>query len=252
MSTATPMTVLVPGAWMGVWIWEPCATALRARGIDVESITLHGLAAGEPRERIAAVRLDDHVRQLVAHVKEAGSRPVILVSHSYSGMVTASAADRLGDRVVGLIHVGAFLPRDGRSLLDDWGDSDDDRAQERADIETSGMLWQAPTRQMLDHEADLTPGDRDALAARLTPHPGRTILDPAQLSTPVERQPSTYVALTPTGGFDEAWQDAPAVARAARGWRRAHLVSGHWPMVSALDATVDLLAAEIGHHTKRG
>ncbi|MDN4480014.1 alpha/beta hydrolase [Demequina muriae] len=249
MIASRAKVVLVPGAWMGGWVWEPAAEALRSRGLDAETITLKGLGPGESDADIAAVRLDDHVQQLVDHVHRGSSRPAVLVSHSYSGMVTASAADRLGEQVSGLIHLGAFVPRPGRSLLDDWGGSDDERAQERADIEAAGNLWHAPTREMLDYETDLSPRDRDRLASKFTAHPGRTVLDPAQLSEPAERQPSTYVALTPHGGFDEAWMGAPKIAKAAAGWRREHILSGHWPMVSALDATVDVLESEIRHYS---
>lgn len=249
MTGAAATTVLVPGAWMGGWIWQPTAERMRERGIEAETITLRGLEAGEPRAAVAAVGLDDHIGQLVEHVEEKGPRPVILVSHSYSGMVTAGAADRLGGQVLGLIHLGAFLPRNGRSLLEDWGSSDSERAQERAEIEAAGGLWLPPTRDMLEHQSDLTPSDRDLLASELTAHPGRTITDRAVLSAPVEQQPSTYVALTPSGGLDAAWREAPPAAKAATGWRRTHLVSGHWPMLSALQATVDLLEAEIRHYT---
>lgn len=248
MEASTAKTILVPGAWMGEWIWEPTAARLRIRDIDAEAITLQGLEPGSFDADVAAVRLDDHVQQLVEHVKNEGSRPVVLVSHSYSGIVTASVADRIGDQVIGLIHVGAFVPRLGHALLDDWGDSDDDRAQECADIEAAGDLWVAPTREMLDHEADLTPSDRDFLASKFTPHPGRTILDPGELSAPVADQPSTYVALSPSGGFEEAWNGAPPAAKAASGWRRKHIVSGHWPMVSAIDVTVEVLTSEIRHY----
>ncbi|WP_106850341.1 alpha/beta hydrolase [Blastococcus sp. Marseille-P5729] len=248
MNAPTAKAVLVPGAWMGGWIWEPAAERLRDRGIDAETITLRGLEPGETDADIAAIRLEDHVQQLIGHVRSHRPRPVVLISHSYSGMVTASAADRIGDQVIGLVHVGAFVPTSGRSLLDDWGDSADARAQERADIEAAGGLWRAPARPMLDHETDMAPSDRDSLASKFTPHPGLSILDPADLSAPVREQPSTYVALTLRGGLAEAWKAAPPVAKAAGRWRRRHIVSGHWPMVSAIDATVELLDAEVRHY----
>lgn len=248
MNVPMAKAVLVPGAWMGGWVWEPVAERLRNRGIGAETITLRGLEPGGTEAEIAAVRLEDHVQQLVGHVRSHSPRPVVLISHSYSGMVTASAADRIGDQVIGLVHVGAFVPSSGRSLLDDWGDSAAARAQERADIEAAGGLWRAPARSMLDHETDMAPSDRDLLASKFTPHPGLSILDPAELSAPVHDQPSTYVALTLHGGLEEAWKAAPPVAKAAAGWRRKHIVSGHWPMVSAVDATVELLDAEVRHY----
>lgn len=245
VSIATVKTILVPGAWMGAWIWEPTAQNLRELGIDAEAVTLRGLEPAQSESAIAAVRLDDHVQQLVEHVSALGSRPVVLVSHSYSAMPTALAADRLGGLVRGLIHVGGFLPVDGRSLLDDWGDSSGDRAQEAADITAAGHLWLPPERQMLDLEPDLTPADRDFLAERFTLHPGRTITDPAILSAPVGEQPSTYVHLSLRGGAEDAWEHAPRVAKDASSWRRAHLRSGHWPMISVPGSTTNLIAEEI-------
>ena len=87
MNASPAKTLLVPGAWMGEWIWEPTAARLRLRGIDAEAITLQGLDPGDFDTAVAAVRLDDHVQQLVERVNSEGSRPVVLVSHSYSGIV---------------------------------------------------------------------------------------------------------------------------------------------------------------------
>lgn len=233
--------ILVPGAWMGGWIWEPTVNRLRSRGIDAETMTLRGLEPGQLDADIAHVSLEDHVQQLVDAIKQTRADKVILVSHSYSGVVVAAAADRLRAQVAGIIHIGAFLPIDAHALLDNWGATDDEHAQEKADIEAAGNLWLAPTREMLDYVEDLSGADRDYLASKFTAHPGRTVLDAAHLSSPVEEQPATYVALSLKDDFDTAWEDAPAVARSAATWQRRSLVSGHWPMVSAFDETAALL-----------
>ena len=228
--------ILVPGAWMGGWIWEPTVQWLRARDIDAEMMTLRGLEPGRSGADIARVSLEDHVQQLVDVIYQTRADKVILVSHSYSGVV-AAAADRLGSQVSGIIHIGAFLPVAAHALLDNWGATDDERAQEKAEIEAAGNLWLAPTREMLDYVDDLTDADRDYLASKFTAHPGRTVLDAADLSSPVEEQPATYVALS--------LKDAPAVAKSATTWQRRSLASGHWPMVSAFDETAALIEEEI-------
>lgn len=240
--------ILVPGAWMGGWIWEPTVERLRAEGIDAETMTLRGLEPGRSDADIARVSLEDHVQQLVDVIEQTRADKVILVSHSYSGVVVAAAADRLGSQVAGIIHIGAFLPIDAHALLDNWGSTDDERAQEKADIEAAGNLWLAPTREMLDYVDDLTDADRDYLASKFTAHPGRTVLDAAHLSSPVEEQPATYVALSLKDDFAGAWEDAPAAATAADKWQRRSLVSGHWPMVSAFDETAALIEEEIRHY----
>lgn len=245
--TSPPVNaILLPGAWMGAWIWEPTVERLQARGVAAETLTLPGLETGLADAAIAAVRLDDHVRHVSERVS-ALAAPVVLVSHSYSGMVAALVADRLSDRVAGAIHIAGYLPLDGRSLLDGWGSSEDEREHERDEIAHAGNLWLAPERPMLDFETDLTDRDRDFLAARFTPHPDSTVTDAARLASPVSAQPSTYVALS-TRGDQEAWREAPAAARAAEKWRKRALPSGHWPMLSLPDQTADLLATEIEHH----
>jgi len=237
MPEKTVKAILVPGAWMGSWIWEPTVKWLRARGIDAETLTLYGLEPGQSDADRARVGLEDHVQQLVEYIEQARVDKVVLVSHSYSGVVVAAAADRLGAQVAGIIHIGAFLPVDAHALLDHWGSSEEERAQEKADIENAGGLWLAPTREMLDYVDGLTDADRDYLASKFTAHPGRTVLDAVHLATPVGKQPSTYVALS--------LEDIPDVAKTADKWRRRSLVSGHWPMVSAFDETAKLIEEEI-------
>ena len=213
---------------------------LRARDIDAETMTLRGLEPGRADADIARVSLEDHVQQLVDVIYQTRADKVILVSHSYSGAVVASASNRLGTYGAGILHIGAFLPVDAHALLDNWGSTDDERAHEEADIEAAGNLWLSPTREMLDYVDDLTDADRDYLASKFTAHPGRTVLDAADLSSPVEEQPATYVALS--------LKDAPAVAKSATTWQRRSLASGHWPMVSAFDETAALIEEEIRHY----
>jgi len=85
--------VLVPGAWLGGWVWEPTARRLRLRGHDVHPVTLTGL--GE-RARLGGpeVDLDTHVADVVNLVRDEGLDDVVLLGHSYAGIVVTGAADR--------------------------------------------------------------------------------------------------------------------------------------------------------------
>src|SRR5699024_9661618 len=97
--------ILVPGAWMGGWIWEPTVQWLRSRGVDAEPMTLRGLEPGQLDADSARVSLEDHVQQLVDVIDQTRADKVMVVSHSYSGAVVASASDRLGSQVSGIIHI---------------------------------------------------------------------------------------------------------------------------------------------------
>jgi len=235
-----PEVILVPGAWSGAWAWEPTANELRRQGFRADAVTLRGLEADQPKTAIAAVRLEDHVEQVTALVARRPG-PVVLVGHSYSSMVIAQAADRVGQQVVGLIHFGGFVPSDGRSLLDDWGESASARDRERQDIVEAGNLWLAPERHMLEHESDLAHEHRNLLAGRFTPHPGHTVTDPARLDADISGQPTTYVTLSP----DDISTVDRATDAASSGWRIEHLASGHWPMLSRPEEVVDLIIREV-------
>lgn len=238
-----PTTILVPGAWSGAWVWEPTASDLCHRGLDAEAVTLLGLEPGRARTSIAGVRLEDHVDQVTAHLVRIAA-PVVLVAHSYSSMVTAQVADRVGDQVAGLIHFGGFMPTDGRSLIDGWGDSESARDQERQAIIEAGNLWLPPERHLLEYEGDLTDADRNRLVECFAPHPGHTVTDPARLNAGTAGQPTTYVDLSP----EETATASRSTDNLPPGWRHERLVSGHWPMLSRPDDVVDLIAREVVHY----
>lgn len=79
--------VLVPGAWMGAWIWHAIVEGLRAAGYSARTLTLEGLEPGLTREARGAVDLAQHVEQVARLIEDEDLRDVVLVSHSYSGIV---------------------------------------------------------------------------------------------------------------------------------------------------------------------
>ncbi|MEU4623552.1 alpha/beta hydrolase family protein [Actinoplanes sp. NPDC023801] len=100
--------VLVPGAWHGGWWYDPVVEALSAEGHLGRAVTLAGL--GETPEH-RPVTLGTHIDQVAALVTE----PVVLVGHSYGGMVVTAVADRLPHLVQALVMLDADVPGDGDS-----------------------------------------------------------------------------------------------------------------------------------------
>lgn len=239
----TPYVLLIPGAWMGAWIWDPTVSRLRSRGIDADSLTLAGLESGASASRIAEIRLADHVEQVTDHLVCRVGRPAVLVGHSYSGMVAAQVADCGGDRIVTSIHFDSFLPAHGRSLIDDWGPDDAARAQERTDILDAHYQWAPPPAAALSGERGLSPENRRYLAERLTPHPGHTVLDPATMQQPVGTQRGTYIASS-SGNVPGA-----LTALHTQTWHVRVVESGHWPMLERPDDVASLIADLVGSAT---
>ena len=109
--------VLVHGAWSGGWKWRFVAPILRRAGHEVHTPTLTGL--GE-RAHLARpdIDLDVHVQDVVGLLEMEDLRDVVLVGHSYGGMVVSGVAERAAGRIRRLVHLDAFVPENGKCAID--------------------------------------------------------------------------------------------------------------------------------------
>lgn len=109
--------VLVHGAWAGAWSWRDAARLLRRQGFDVYAPTLTGIAE---RSHVppAQVSLATHIADVAGLLRYEELHNVLLVGHSYGGMVITGAADQEPGRVAGMVYLDAFLPESGQSLWD--------------------------------------------------------------------------------------------------------------------------------------
>jgi pimeloyl-ACP methyl ester carboxylesterase len=112
-----PAFVLVHGAWHGGWCWKKVAPLLRAAGHDVFTPTLTGL--GERVHLLASeIDLATHVDDVLGVLEYEDLTNVVLVGHSYGGMVISGVAERAGSRLARLVYLDAFLPENGKALRD--------------------------------------------------------------------------------------------------------------------------------------
>jgi pimeloyl-ACP methyl ester carboxylesterase len=109
--------VLVHGGGHGGWCYQPVARLLQAEGHTVYAPTLTGL--GERSHLLSTdIDLDLHIRDVVAVLHYEDLRDVVLVGHSYGGMVITGIADRAADRIGKLVYLDAANPVNGQSLVD--------------------------------------------------------------------------------------------------------------------------------------
>ena len=99
---STPTVVLVHGAFADASGWSGVISLLQAQGIPT-------LAPANPLRGVSADAA------YVANVVRQIDGPVILVGHSYGGVVITNAST-MADNVVGLVYVAAFLPDEGESV----------------------------------------------------------------------------------------------------------------------------------------
>lgn len=108
--------VLVHGGWHGGWVFQGLARQLRAAGHEVYAATLTGL--GERSHLVnMPINLDTHIADVANLVVFEGLSDVVLVGHSYGGMVITGVADQLADRISTLVYLDALVPEDGDTLL---------------------------------------------------------------------------------------------------------------------------------------
>ena len=108
--------VLVPGAWLGGWSWQPVARLLTGRGYPVLALNLPGLSYdGSP----AGLGLDDAVDYVVSEVERHDLADVVLACHSWGGYPATGAAHKLADRVAKVIYLSAVVPAPGTSMADE-------------------------------------------------------------------------------------------------------------------------------------
>jgi pimeloyl-ACP methyl ester carboxylesterase len=118
MTTTPPRTyVLVHGAFVGAWSWSRVVPELEAAGHAVHAPALTGVGE-RADEATPDVGLLTHIDQITRFIEANDLRDVVLVGHSYGGMVVAGVARRVPRRIAGIVYVDAFAPEPGQSAFD--------------------------------------------------------------------------------------------------------------------------------------
>ena len=111
MSSTAPKTFLVcHGAWSAGWAWKKMHPLMQAAGHRLFTPTYTGL--GE-RVHLAnpSIDLETHIQDIMNAIKYEDLRDIVLIGHSYGGMVATGVADRARDRITQLIYLDAFVPK---------------------------------------------------------------------------------------------------------------------------------------------
>ncbi len=216
---AAPATfVLVHGAWHGGWCWKKLTPLLRAAGHDVFTPTLTGL--GERSHLLTRdVGLDTHITDIQQVLEYEDLRNVVLVGHSYAGMVITGVGDGAADRIDQLVYVDAFLPENGKALTD---------YSLRAFPPLTEDSWRDRSREPKDFGVT---DDRDVawMNARLRDMPGKCLRQPLRLhGNSLSTIKGAYILCTQRADFREAAERAKHL-----GYRYRELPSaGHDVMVT--------------------
>lgn len=224
--------VVAHGAWSAGWAWKKMRPLLAARGHTLFTPTHTGL--GERAHLAHAdIDLDTHVADILAVLEYEDLRDVILIGHSYGGMVATGVADRARERVATLVYLDAFAPRDGESVFDILPPATRDQRQSGA---SGGDGWRIPPGPM---PPDTPEADRLWAAPRRVPQPLKTFSQKLKLQNGELTLPRHYIYCTRRPPDDRF---RPFYARAKReGWGAHEIDASHNPHITAPEALAELL-----------
>ncbi len=233
--------VLVHGAWHGGWCYARVAELLRARGARVFTPTLTGL--GE-RVHLAstAITLTTHVADVVNVLRYEDLNGVVLLGHSYGGMVISGVVEAVPERIAALVFLDAFIPESGQWLLDLVPGSQRARQLEAA-AANGGFIPPIPAANFGVNEAD-----RAYVDAQCVPQPLETMREPMVLTGARERVAhKTYLR---AGTYrSHPFDAARDRCLGAPDWVVETIPSGHDVM---LDAPAELAAALLAAAERAG
>jgi pimeloyl-ACP methyl ester carboxylesterase len=226
--------VIAHGAWSAGWAWKKMRPLMAAVGHELWTPTYTGL--GERRHLARPdVDLNTHIQDVVAVLETEDLSDVVLVGHSYGGMVATGVADRARDRIAKLVYLDAFVPRDGQSLTDFTGPGSADQLRQSAQADGGG--WLVPPRAS---PPDTSEADLAWTGPRRAPQPIGAFTTPVRLANGEPSAPRSYILCTrsePVGAF-AAFAER---ARTEAGWRYFEIEATHNPHITAPAALARLL-----------
>ena len=242
--------VLVGGAWLGGWAWEPVTRRLREHGHDVHPVTLTGL--GE-RSNLASpeVDLDTYIADVVGLMEAEDLHDVILVGHSYAGHLITGVADRVPERIALLAYLDAGPSPDGAAFMDLQPPAVRELIERL--VNEAGEGWRIPLPAWGELEGvmgasleGLGPDERAHMRAHATAQPLRTWTQPLSLQNPArEELPKLLITCSlPLAQVRQMFDAGHPWFAALAGpqWSFRELPTGHWPMFSVPDQLASLLA----------
>jgi pimeloyl-ACP methyl ester carboxylesterase len=229
--------VLVHGGGHGGWCYQPVARLLRAAGHEVYTPTLTGL--GERAHLLSPeIDLDLHIHDVCAVLHYEDLNDVILVGHSYGGMVITGVADRAADRVGRLVYLDAANPRNGQSLVDVAGPIIE-AVRPAGEVVDGVELVLLPDPDAGRFYGVSDPDDLAWMADRLTGHPWKCFEQQLRLTDEdvLWSIPQFHIVCTST----LATRDPELIAAARAQGRVWDIDTGHDLMITEPKAVADAL-----------
>ncbi len=207
--------VFVHGAWGGGWQYTKVQPLLEEAGHTVYRPTMTGLG-----ERVHLARpevgLSTHILDIVKVLEFEDLHEVVLVGHSYGGMVIAGVAERVPHRIAKLVFFDAVVPENGESMAGLIDGAIDDMATPGGE---GAEPWLLVPRWV--EEGKQPPVD--------VPQPLLSFTEPIVLGNPEAAKVPAVFILTVEAGSEVDDFDLFADRARARGWDVIEMEGDHNP-----------------------
>jgi pimeloyl-ACP methyl ester carboxylesterase len=180
------------------------------------------------------VGLETHIADILGVLQFEDLRNIVLIGHSYGGMVATAVADRAPERLAHLVYLDAFVPRDGQSLFDLQPAEVRDAMRNAA--QKSGDGWRIPPNPL---PPDTSEPDTTWIMPRRVMQPIRTFEDPVRLSGAGEQVMRTYIYCRRTAPLD-VFRPFADLARSL-GWPFMEMDASHSPHITAPEVLAAML-----------
>lgn len=179
------------------------------------------------------IGLSAHVDNIVRVLEQQDLRDVVLVGHSYAGMILPPVAEHASDRLARLAFLDAFVPKDGDRCFDLMPAEAAEYLRQQAQAEGDGWRFPPFPLEMLGIVAD---DDIRWVQPRLSPQPLKTYEDAVRLPQGAwETLPRTYLFCTERS-FGGLFEGPAKAAEADPAWDRIDIAAAHEPFVTAPEA----------------
>ncbi len=223
--------LMVHGAFQGGWVWQKVASSLRSQGHVVHTPTLSGcgyLSQNIPQQEDATVYIENMAEYLVLEELD----DVVLVGHSYSGLICGALMMRFPQRIRQAVFIDAVIPDSNRSFVDIAGEQFTQMLEHHRMDGDMVRPWPAKVFGVAGAEADwfeqrLRPFPRRAFH---TPFPG--VFDPTAVLT-------SHITCTQT--MSPFIREMAAKAQGFS-WPLYELDTGHCPMITCPEALIKTIS----------
>ena len=221
---AKPATfVLVHGAWHGGWCWQRVSDRLIAQGHRVFAPTLTGLCE-RSHLNSPSVNLSTQISDVVNEVQWKDLENVVLVGHSYGGMVITGVAEQVESKIASIVYLDAFVPADGQSLADQGGK-----------VDAGPFTTPIPAARFAVNEAD-----RAWVDSKMTPQSTACFTEKLKVTGAYQRiSRKAYIRAKNFPGFAATLERV----RGDASWKTYVVDSGHDVMIDAPDELARILVS---------